>query len=264
MFILSSKSLNRYNLADEQYQQVLDLHDELPDDLSLFHMTISHHILYMASKAGTFALNLQTQQWRKLPPVVAATLKNKSKEPNKIYTVNTDNQQTLYLGSYDGVLSLNIENIAAYIANKATLPDYQSIIKNAGPWRALLDNNTLYFATNRGLFSVNTRNKKGEFLFGFSDYFNNITNDNMSAIIKDRQGNFWLGSQSLGVYKWDPSQEIIQNFGYKKHSDKSLSYNEVWDIKPSSTHKNALWVATTNGLNLVNVKNPQVKQFLVC
>ena len=263
IWILSSKSLNRYTLSNGKYQQILDLQDELPDDLSLFHMTINHHILYMASKAGTFALNINTNHWRKLPPVIDPTFKNKSKEPNKIYTVNTDNNNTLYLGSYDGIFSVNIENITSFIQKKSRLPKYQSIIKNTGPWCALLDKNSLYFATNRGLYVIDTRTQKGTYLFGFSDYFNNMTNDNISALIKDNQGNFWLGSQSLGVYKWDPTRELIQNFGYKKNNANSLSYNEVWDIIPSNSHENSLWVGTTNGLNLVDVKSQQVKQFLI-
>ncbi len=264
IWLLTSKTLGVYNQVTNEYQQVIDLESELAGNLSLFQMSLYDGVIYLASKIGVFAYDIEKNDWKKLPQIQADhTKQSNSEELNKIYTVHADNNHTLYLGSFDGFYAINVAQIKAYIAGESTLPNYQQLIENMAAWQTLLDGEMLYVASDKGLYAVNTLNNSSEFLFGFSDFFDNITDDNIKALIKDNHGVFWLGSNSVGVYQWNPQKELVKNYGYKRNNPASLSYNEVWHALPDSLNNDFLWVATSNGLNLIDLVRQRVTPFLV-
>ncbi|WP_040357472.1 EAL domain-containing protein [Colwellia piezophila] len=264
IWVLTSKTLGFYNQVTSEYKQVLDLESELVGDLVLFEMSLHDGVMFLGSKAGVFAYNIKNKHWKKLPEIPADISQQSNIEKlNKIYTVHVDINQTLYLGSSDGFFAIKVANIKAYIEGESTLASYQRLIKNMAAWQTLSDGEMLYIASDKGLYSVNTVNNNSEFMFGFSDYFDNTSNNNITALIKDRQGVFWLGSNAVGAYQWDPKKELIINYGYKKNNAASLSYNEVWHALPDNLNDDLLWVASSNGLNLIDVAKQQVTQFLV-
>ncbi|WP_057833101.1 EAL domain-containing protein [Colwellia sp. TT2012] len=264
IWLLTSKTLGFYNQVTNEYQQVIDLAAELAGDLSLFKMSLHEGVMYIGSQVGVFAYNIDKNHWKKLPQIPAdITVQSNIEELNKIYTVHADINQTLYLGSNDGFFAINVADIKAYIAGESSLPNYQRLIENMAAWQTLSDGKTLYIAADKGLYSINTVNNSSEFLFGFSDYFDNISDDNIPTLIKDNQGVFWLGSRAMGAYQWDPRRELIKNYGYKKNHAASLSYNEVWHILPDGLNDDFLWVATSNGLNLIDQAKQRVTPYLV-
>ena len=264
IWVLTSKTLGFYNQVNNEYRQVIDLKSELAGDFTLYQMSLHDGVMYLGSKMGVFAYNIDSGNWKKLPQIQNdITKKSSSEERNKIYTVHADQNHTLYLGSFDGFFALHTTDIKAYIEGESQLPSYQLLIENISPWQTLLDGNMLYVASDKGLHSINTFNNSSEYLFGFSDYFNNISDNNIMSLIKDNHGVFWLGSNALGAYQWDPKRELVKNYGYKKNHAASLSYNEVWDALPDSLNDDLLWVATSNGLNLIDLVKQEVTQFLV-
>lgn len=264
IWLLTSKTLGFYNPITDEYQQVLDLKSELVGDAMLFQMSLHDGVIYLSSKKGVFAYNLENKHWKKLP-LIPGDLTNNSNntKSNQIYTVHADVNQTLYLGTSDGFFAIDVTAIKAYIEGESPLASYQQLIENIAPWQTLLDEKMLYVASDKGLYSINTLNNSSEFLFGFSDYFDNITDNNITTLIKDHHGFFWLGSAAAGAYQWNPKRELIKNYSYKKKHPASLSYNEVWHVLPDSLHNDFLWVATSNGLNLVDVAQQIVTPFLV-
>lgn len=264
IWVLTSKTLGVYNQITDEYQQVIDLEAEFAGDSTLYKMSLYDGVMYISSQIGVFAYDIEKKRWKKLPQIFAdITKQSNTEEFNNIYTVHADKNQTLYLGSFDGFFAINVAQIKAYIAGKSQLPSYQLLIENMAPWQTLLDGEVLYIASDKGLFAVNTLNDSSEFLFGFSDYFNDITNDNIKTLIKDDQGIFWLGSNTVGAYQWDPQKELVKNYGYDKNNPASLSYNEVWHALPDSHNNDLLWVATSNGLNLVDLTKQRVTSYLV-
>ncbi|KGJ96798.1 EAL domain-containing protein [Colwellia psychrerythraea] len=264
IWLLTSKTLGFYNQVTNAYQQVIDLESELTGDLSLFKMSLLDGVMYMGSQVGIFAYDIENNLWKKLPQIPAdTTTQSNIEELNKIYTVHADVNNTLYLGSYDGFFAIKVDDVKAYIAGASSLPNYQRLIENMAAWQTMLDGNMLYIAADKGLYSVNTLNNSSDFLFGFSDYFDNMSDDNITTLIKDNQGVFWLGSRAVGAYQWDPQRELIKNYGYKKNHPASLSYNEVWHALPDSLNDDFLWVATSNGLNLIDVVKQRVTPFLM-
>ncbi|PKI15788.1 GGDEF-domain containing protein [Colwellia sp. 12G3] len=264
IWILTSKALGFYNQATSEYKQVLDLKSELAGDFYLFKMSLHDGVMYLSSKSGVFAYHIDKNHWKKLPKIQIGTVKQPNVETsNKIYTLHTDINNTLYLGSYDGFFAINVADIKAYIADKSPLPSYQLLIENIAAWQILPDGKKLYIASDKGLSVVNTLDNSSEFLFGFSDYFDDITDNNITTLIKDHQGIFWLGTKAVGAYQWNPKRELIENYSYKKNNPASLSYNEVWYAYPDTQNDDLLWIATSNGLNRVDTAKQKVTSFLV-
>ena len=264
IWVLTSKTLGVYNQITDEYQQVIDLEAEFAGDSTLYKMSLSDGVMYISSQIGVFAYDIEKKRWKKLPQILTDfTKQSNTEEFNNIYTVHADKNQTLYLGSFDGFFAINVAQIKAYIAGESQLPNYQQLIENMAPWQTLLDEDILYVAADKGLYAINTLNNSSEFLFGFSDYFNDITDDNIKSLIKDNHGVFWLGSNTVGAYQWDPQKELVKNYGYKKNNSASLSYNEVWHALSDSSNNELLWIATSNGLNLIDLVKQQVTPFLV-
>lgn len=264
IWILTSKTLGFYDFLTKEYRQVLNLEPELVGDLTLFQMALNDGVIYIGSRVGAFTYNIETMQWKKLPLIQLSQTDDKVNNANnkKIFTLKVSHE-TLYLGTGDGLFSLNVNNMKDYIKGESQLSNYELLIENVATWQILFDKELLYLASDKGLYSLNTISKKSEFLFGFSDYFDNISDNNITALIKDHLGDFWLGSNAVGAYKWNPNKELVKNYSHKKNDPASLSYNEVWHAMPDSNKSDFLWVATSNGLNFIELAKQRVSSFLI-
>lgn len=69
---------------------------------------------------------------------------------------------------------------------------------------------------------------------------------NFHAIAEDDDGVLWLGS-NLGLYRFDPKQQVFKNFRYESSSPGSLSNNRVNSV--FFDHAKTMWIGTQNGLD---------------
>ena len=269
-WLATSKTISFYHADKAEFQVKVDLSKELPEKNNIFQIKYHQQVLYISTRVGVYAYHIPLNKWRKLPSLSAKTVSEDINvvEANKIFTLHISEQQNLYMGTGDGVFSLNIENIKDYIQGKkvqgqADVEDYESVFKNLSVWQFLSVDNQLYVTSDKGLHVINTTKQQGKFLFGLSDYFANIANNEIISIAQDNSGVFWLGSQSTGVYLWDPSRELIKNYRYKKNTPNSLSGNSVWAIKAAPTKPQKMWIGTSKGLNLVDLEKDTVEQHAV-
>ncbi len=266
VWVLMSKSLGYFDKNKGVFKTVVDFKNELKEQDRFYKMAVHGDNLYLGSKVGVFVFNINKNKWRKLPALTHNSVLSKAFNPEKsqkAYTLYAGKNNNLYIGTMDGIFTLNINKIDDYIEQRSQLPNYKLLIKDIAAWSFYTEKQKLYLTSNNGLYHINELKNSASYLFSFSDYFDDITNNNIPSIIKSTDGVFWLGSSANGVYQWNPKREIIQNFRYQKDANDSLSYNETWGILPSSLNENMFWVGTSNGLNLVDLANNSVKQFVV-
>jgi diguanylate cyclase (GGDEF)-like protein len=110
---------------------------------------------------------------------------------------------------------------------------------------------------------VHLSDNSTEFLFGLADASEHITDNKIISLAIDKQGVFWLGSNSLGAFSWNPKRNLVKNFRYQRQTENSLSNNVVTYIQQQSNNENILWVGTSNGLNRVNTLTNEVETFLI-
>ncbi|XQW85323.1 EAL domain-containing protein [Thalassotalea piscium] len=266
IYIATAKTLTQYNPQTQQKHLLLDLSNQLNDKKNINSIFYHDKVIYIATELGIYALDSQTKQWKALPIIGQDTLTDKllvnSVETAKTYHLQVSPKNALYIGTNDGIFKLDINNINEFIQGAKALSHYQTIIEHLPSWQFYLDDSELYIGSHLGLSRVSMDTDKVEYLFGFNDIFDHLTSNLVRSILKDKQGVFWLGSNNNGIFKWDPKLSLIQNYRYKKSSKESLTDNLVWTIIENKSAKNEVWVGTANGLNLVNLKDNSIQQFL--
>ncbi len=269
-WVATTKTVGFYLPDQNKFHVKLDLSKELLDKNVIYQ--IKHHkkLLYIATRAGIYVYSINTGKLRKLPSLAKINTQNTFNlfEASKSYALYIDDKSNLYVGTNDGVFSVNINNIEQYIEEEGLLSNYKQIIKEASVWEFMYEDKQLYIASNQGLHKIDVTTGQAVFLFGFSDFFDNISNNNIISLARDNRGIFWLGSEATGVYLWDPSRDIVSNYRYKKNTQNSLSHNEVWvlqhyngDEKDGDDKK--FWVGTTQGLNLIDQGSGTVEKHML-
>ncbi len=264
-WIATTKTIGFYLPSQQQFQTKLNLSTELLGKNNIYQITYHKQVLYIATRIGVYGYDINTGQWRKLPNLANINTQDNFNllEAGKSYALYISDQNDLYIGTNDGVFSVNVSDIKQYIQEKSSLLGYKQILKEVSIWQFMYEDKQLYIASNKGLHKVDVSTQQASFLFGFSDYFDNVSNNAVISIAQDNRGVFWLGSETSGVYLWDPSRELISNYRYQKKAKNSLSHNAVWVLQHHSDDEQKFWVGTTQGLNLVDKAKGTVEQYML-
>jgi len=264
-WIATNKTLGFYNPETSKLLTKLDLSKKLLNKDNIFQIKYHRQVLYIATNVGVYAYHTKKKTWKKLPALSRSAINGKfdSHRENQSYALYTSEQNDLYLGTNDGVFSVNIENINEYISGVSSLAPYKLILNNLAVWNFLFTDEKLYVVSDKGLHVIDTHEKSGMFLFSASDYLENNSDDQIISIEQDNSGVFWLGSGSKGVYLWDPSRELIKNYHYQKRNDNSLSNNDVWAIQQNTRNNHQFWVGTSNGLNLIDYQQNDLQRHIL-
>jgi len=263
--IASAKTIILYNKISQKSTRLLDLSDELPAVNNIFEILLHQKTLYIATRLGTFALNIETKAWKKLPAITSTEISSDSFSTigaNKVYNLHVSANNELYFGTDHGVYSLPVNKVNNYLSGDFQLPAYKVITDAVSSWQLYADGDDLYQGSHLGLSVIDTNTDTTEFLFSFNAFFDHIKINDVVSIMKDKQGSFWLGSRSTGLYKWDPKRSLISNYGYKKGNAKSLTDNVVWFVTALRSDPEQLWVGTRNGLNLLDTRDKKTLHYL--
>ena len=264
-WLATNKTISFYRADTNELKVKVDLTKVLSEKDNIFQVKYHQQVLYIGTRVGVYAYHIKLNKWRKLPNLIAKPTLGDFNigEANKSFALHVSAQKNLYLGTGDGVFSVNIENIKGYIQGRMDFPTYKRVLVNLSVWQFLSVDEQLYVASDKGLFVIDTVKQQGKALFGISDFFENTTNDEIISIAQDNSGVFWLGSVSSGAYLWDPSRELIKNYRYQKNKPNSLSHNLVWSVEAQQHNSNKVWVGTSNGLDLVDLEKNTIAQHKV-
>jgi len=261
-WIATSKNISFYNEETKTLEVKVDLSKELSEKDNILQIAYHKQVIFIGTRVGIYAYHVKLNQWRKLPRLLTKTSVGDINETqaNKAFTLHVCDQNILYIGTGDGVFSLNISNAKDYILGRAEAGKYKSVFEKLSVWQFLSVDEKLYVVSDKGLHVVDTKKQKGNALFGISDFFENTSNNKIISIAQDKSGIFWLGSESSGVYLWDPSREYVANYRYQKNNKNSLDHNSVWSMELYEGNHQKMWVGTSKGLNLVDLETHIVEQ----
>lgn len=162
------------------------------------------------------------------------------KEPI-IYSLFCDVDYNLWVGtSSNGLYRFNYRTgkVSNYMNQQAF--NIKSIIEYS--------DKELIMGCDKGLVTFDRKNETDHML---NDDFDNMTDNSIFSIIKDREGAFWIGTYFGGVNYFSP---IINTFTYHYNSPKNSSKKNI--ISSFAEDEDGLiWVGTHNdGLSLFNSK----------
>lgn len=105
----------------------------------------------------------------------------------------------------------------------------------------------IYLATGRGLHIFNLQTRTFSVFEKVPHYIFYTT------IFEDSQGNIWFGTWRDGLFKYDPAVDQTRIYTHNTQQPHSLNSNRVNHIRELST--GAIWVATENGIAVLNENN---------
>lgn len=88
---------------------------------------------------------------------------------------------------------------------------------------------------------------------GKLDTLTKSSRKNVISLYQDRQGQIWIGTRYMGLWKYDPVKDDFFRFKTEKEQRKALLvYSGINHIEQSSRNDSIIWVATSYGLLEIN------------
>lgn len=177
--------------------------------------------------------------------------------PNWIHKMYFVGKNTLYIGTasqglkqfdiptatYKDILSVNPDKTKVHVRDIQQYSEHE-----------------LWFATESGIFILNTLtnkfiNLKKKFLDPFS-----LADNAVYSLCKDKEGGMWVGTYFGGINFYSKRHSLFQKY-FADNSKKSISGNAVREI--CEDRFGNIWIGTEDaGLNKLNPKTGAITQFL--
>lgn len=182
--------------------------------------------------------------------------KNKSLSYNVIWSLLSDSEGNLWIGTERGGIDIFLQSENRFINLKKDSSDSNSLSENFI---------TFIFEDSRKNIWIGTQSEGLNFYDRKTRKILRIKSDNspyglagnsIRVICEDNNNNLWIGT-SDGLSKlllndfYDKGKIAFKNYKFNKKDSKSISSNNIWSIYQDS--KNRLWIGTWGGgLNLYN------------
>ena len=260
-WISTSKKIYKFDAKNNALIVELDLTAELTGNNSINKVVPYQDYLILGTNLGFFLYHKIEQNWRQLPPISTSYITKNAEKESEIYTLYI-HEHDLYIGTQANVLRLSLVDIDGFFYERSNFPVYHKLAEGISTLQFTPSKGKLYVGSDQGLLEIDLEAKRLDYLFGFSDIFDDVSDNSVKAVMQDNKGMFWLGTSTTGLYLWKPSNEMICNYRYDKNNPNSLSFNNVLNILPDRQQPSYFWAATGNGLNLVNDITQSVETFL--
>jgi signal transduction histidine kinase len=106
----------------------------------------------------------------------------------------------------------------------------------------------------RGFAKLDLQTRKSEHFLITTEKKPAIEFNSINAIIKDKQGNLWLGTYGGGIYYFDRKRNQFQNY---QRSD-GLSGENINTLAFDSTGN--LWISTESGIDIMDVQTKNIRR----
>ena len=173
------------------------------------------------------------------------------------WLINGKNIQTLFCDVAKKELWLGTFNNGLWVMNLNTSGIYPlkgQSYSFLNPIRAITsyDNQTVLVGIDGGgVYAVDRNSKKAHQLMSTEDSTDIFLRGNgIYAVVKDRQGNIWIGSYSGGVSVAILSRYPITVLAHERGNPQSLANNNINDIEENTNGD--LWFATDHGISIWN------------
>lgn len=234
----------------DQQDNIQEINSKV-DDLSLSHPIVyslfqdSTGIIWLGTNGG--GLNKINPQKKNL-----VLLSHKDKDINslsqgKINSIYTDHNNHIWIAVYG-------KGIERYLPEENKIIKYQKNLdgKNNFPYNTVTDilsraEEELLLATDSGVVSYNYQNESFKKL-------NILDQDYIIYSLSEDGDKIWIGTYNNGLFSYNKHTEEIKQYKIGEITD-----NLIYDTLIDSQRR--LWVATNNGLNLINLENNKISKF---
>ncbi len=163
----------------------------------------------------------------------------------------------IYVSSRECVTRIEKNSFKFY--NMCDLPSLAPL-KRTFIFQFLIQNDSLWFATNRGLFHYNIKTDKLRAFYHDENNPDSLANDFVQDLAVDAHGGLWLAT-TYGLDYYDADKNIFRHYGTAANSDEGLSALDIVSIIIDS--ENLVWLGTAGGgVNVINPNQPKFEHIL--
>lgn len=184
---------------------------------------------------------------------------NSSTSNNSIHTIYMDNQNTIWLGVYDGGLNYYNELSQKFIYVKQN-PNSNNSLNNNHINVIYEEDNKLWIGTEEGL---NIWDKKSDtythYTHDYTDAYS-IGSNAIWAIYRDSRGSMWIGTWGGGLNLFNEKTGKFKRYFFNANDSTSIGGNNIYGI---TEDKNGLiWIASMlGGLNSFDYKTQKFTRY---
>ncbi|UKN01831.1 SpoIIE family protein phosphatase [Paracrocinitomix mangrovi] len=180
-----------------------------------------------------------------------------------IHWVHRDNNGKYWLGSYSGVLLLDLENEKIERVYKADAD--RKLQNQVNPLNYVVSGNQLWISTlNQGVMVVNMDNKKVNFYYSDPVNSNSIKENKILFISKDPEGNVWIlnGAHNASVYvpfihNFRVMYWINMDLKYTNSSAQNIPVNQLY-VRDSDE----IFISSGAGLMIYDYEDMAMRDFI--
>ena len=165
---------------------------------------------------------------------------------NYISCIAEDHQQNLWVGTFAGLKRYNKKSKKL---EDVSVPDIP-VLTNGVLFSLFVDNeNKIWIGSKGGLYkfdpSINS-------VVPLPEAFNLSAADTAKVIVirQDLAGTLWFGTETSGVFNYNPHENRIETYSFNEHQQNGISSNWIKDILVYD--ENTVWFATQNGISQLN------------
>jgi diguanylate cyclase (GGDEF)-like protein len=260
IWLILAETIIKYSYQTDSISTIFQLNSHsIETNLIIRWVQIFDSTLFIATSNALIGLDIKTDK-STIIDYLQTDLPNADKLNSKFLYIDSNQ---LWIGTVEGLYSLPLEEIVAFVEKKGALPKSTVHLTSRNIWRFVkAPNDLFYIATDKGLYSYSPQTSQLQHLFLPTDSREYLATDVLKQIIIDQRQNFWLGTESDGALYWSPKTTLFTNIFNARggRANKVLSNNEVWSVHNDGN--DGLWVGTRNGLNYYNLNEGESQIFL--
>lgn len=259
IWFVTASGLVEYNRRIDSFSAKLDLSDRFGEEQFFTTVTAFKKQLLLGSNKGMVLVDI-TDFSHKFVNIRTPNEDNNDPFKQRIRKLIISPQNEVWIATARGLFTSELSTFESLPNQPENIIRLEPLIRTVAMRDLLIDGENMMVASKRGLYQVGLEGHETELVLQFSNSNHEVFNNRILKIFKDRSGNFWLSSNSRGVYIWNPKTSVFSNkFNAGSHQIE-LSDNEVWDIQ--ELDNNDLWIGTTNGLTNLNLDTNKLEVFL--
>ncbi|MGX5173240.1 EAL domain-containing protein [Aliikangiella sp. IMCC44653] len=261
------RALFKYDISTKQSTFVIDFEPRLSIRHSIRAILPINGDILVGTSDGLFLVDPQQSTKIEIPFtqfLSSKTPSSDSKQPQddrrNVKGLWLNQQGQLLVATVEGLYELDPEAINQFKLDNNNPVPVKTLEPELNVWKLIEEPSFYWLATHEGLVKLNKNGGKEYTLNYANSRFQSVDN-NIIDMIKDNEGNLWLGSRNDGAFKWRPIEDRFTYFQQNNQGNRSLSNNRVWAT--AIDNEGFIWIGTRNGLNRVDPKSQEVRQFLV-
>jgi len=266
IWLATMRALFKFTPETQQLTFVIDFEPTLSQRELIRELFVFGDWILVATSNGLYAVNRHTPAIKAVPFVdhLPSELPSQTTEATNdrinVKGIFRNQASNILLATVEGLYELESKSLLTYLSQNSESLRLQTLEPELNIWQLIEEDNFYWLATNEGLIKLNKNGHK-EHIFAYSETPYRSADNNIIAMIKDFEGNLWLGSRNDGAFKWTPNLGKFTYYQQTPDDQKALSNNRVWSTREDN--QGNIWVGTRNGLNRIDKQSGEVKQFLV-